>query len=1347
MVEDNRKAGFSQPESHDAPFVVGIGASAGGIGPLREFFTRVRPDGEMTYVVILHLSAQHESSLPELLQTRTSLPVTQVTHPTKIEPNHIYVIPPSKYLVMVDGMIRLTEPERAHGAHTSIDLFFRTLAEAYGPNSAAILLSGSGADGTIGLGRIKENGGFVIVQDPGEAEQPDMPRSAIEAGLVDLVLPVVEMPARLRALRDGARHLKFAVEKEVTPAERDETALHNLLTLLRIRTGNDFTHYRRPTLLRRISRRMQVREAHDLREYLEILHGHPDEVSLLLRDLLITVTNFFRDYEAFAALEAEVIPKLFADKKPDDRIRVWVPGCASGEEAYSIAMLLSEYAAKLSEPPSVQIFATDIDQHATALARECCYPATISVDVSPARLREFFVREGDHYQIKKQLREMVLFSPQNVLRDPPFSRLDLISCRNLLIYLNREMQERVLGIFHFALRADGYLFLGGSESADGVPSLFTPIDKKQRIYQRRTTVGSNQTSLNLLTGPWQSALSAREAANHESNIPAGRLHQEVLEQLAPPSVLIDSQYDIVHSSASAGRYMRVAGGEPSRNLLKLVLPEIQLELRSALLEAKSHGEGLAGVTRHLRVKIEGRERSLRLSARQVAAVPDAARDFFLVFFDETTESAPADAPKPGDNSGVEVVRQLEQELQHTRDQLRITVEQYETSTEELRASNEELQAINEELRSATEELETGKEELQSVNEELSTVNQEYREKIDEVSHANSDLQNLMSSIEIGTIFLDGGLRIKRYTPKAQQIFNVTTADVGRPLTHFTHTLNYPELNDDARKVLDTLHAAEREVVSTNGQWFLARLTPYRTIEDRIDGVVLTFVDITKNKQAEEQLAQRTAELKEQSEILKLGRVLVLDGKRRVLLWSAGCEQLYGYSSEDAIGKNAHNLLKTEFPAPRAEIDEALEASGQWQGELIHTTRYGKRIIVASHWILHQRRPDEPPVILEVNSDITALREAEEAASQADRNKDQFLATLAHELRNPLGAMVAGIELLRGDQDRVAVDILRRQLRHLTRIVDDLLDLERLTRGKIDLRRSHVTVSEIVKAALENMNPSLDQRKHTLDVSVPPEPIYLDADATRIAQVVSNLLDNALKYTPEGGLVALNVTSQDGKVVFSVRDTGIGISAKALPLLFNAYFQTPPRQGSELRGLGIGLSLVRKITEMHGGTVEASSEGLGKGSEFVVRLPLAGDQHGSTAPQRVEKSATSERKPVSRKILVVDDNGDSASALAMLLQRQGHETKIANDGPGALETAERFKPEVAILDIGLPHMDGYDLAKRMRAIVPNAMLIALSGWRLDPNDARVREARFDLYFTKPVEPEELSRVLANPKPRS
>jgi two-component system, chemotaxis family, CheB/CheR fusion protein len=828
-------------------FVVGIGASAGGVDALRQFFRHVPPDCGMAFVVIMHLSAQHESSLPALLQTQTTIPVMQVTKAVKVEPGHIYVIPPHNYLVMADGMIQLTEPEQPRRSHTAIDFFFRSLANAYGKDAVGILLSGSGSDGTLGLKWIKEEAGFVIVQDPSEAEYPEMPRNAINSnGLVDIILPVAEMADKLCALRDGVQRLSLPPDQEeAAMAAADEATLVEILTLLRLRTGHDFTQYKRPTLWRRIARRLHVHQLSDLPGYLNFLRNTPGELDALFRDLLITVTNFFRDRASFEFLERQIIPKLFASKGPNDQVRVWSAGCATGEEAYSLAMLLADYATQLAHPPKLQVFATDIDERAIAEARGCHYPATIALDVAPERLQRFFIKDDDGYRINKELRELVLFTVHDVLRDAPFSQLDLISCRNLLIYLNRDIQRRVLGTFHFALRTDGFLFLGASESTEVTSSLFIEVEKSPRIYSRQSIELTHAVAAEWITPRWQPRSPASPSTSGGKRPSMSELHQQVIESLAPPSVLINEEFDIEHLSAHAGRYLRFTGGEPTRNLLKLIHPDLRAELHAALLEAKL-GKAGAMVQSRLQMGSDRELRWLSLTVRPVGHLPEAAQGFFLVIFDDTTNVTPIALGRletDATDGSMDAIRRLEEELRHAHEQIRLLVEQYETSTEELRASNEELQAINDELHSATEELETSKEELQSVNEELITVNQEHQEKIEQLDRANNDLQNLIDSTDIGTIFLNRSLQIQRYTPSVQRLFNITSADIGRPLEHFSNKLGYDSLPGDAQEVLRTLQTIERELRSSDGACYLARLLPYRTVDNSIDGVVLTLVDI------------------------------------------------------------------------------------------------------------------------------------------------------------------------------------------------------------------------------------------------------------------------------------------------------------------------------------------------------------------------------------------------------------------------------------------------------------------------------------------------------------------------
>jgi two-component system CheB/CheR fusion protein len=932
---------IADPKKPGNFILVGIGASAGGFKPLLEIFRRIPADSGMAYVVILHLSPTHKSSLAELLQKETAMPVMQVQEAVKVEPNHVYVIPPSKNLMLEAGMIELAEPEHVRGQRVPIDLFFRSLAEVYANLAIAVVLSGAGADGTQGMRRIKEGGGLTLVQDPREAEQESMPRSAINAGVADFVLPIAEIPDKLMSLRQNAEQIVLPAPAAPPPHDQGTDALNEVLTLVRIRSGHDFSSYKRSTVLRRIERRLQVNEIKDISSYLIFMREHQEEAHALLRDLLISVTSFFRDPEAFARLERDILPKLFDKKNGSAQLRVWVTGCATGEEAYSMAMLLSEHAARLANPPKIQIFATDIDEDAIARARCAVYSDTIAADVSPERLRRFFIRDGGHYRVKKDMREMVLFAPHNLLRDPPFSKLDLITCRNLLIYLTREIQERVMEIFHFAVGAEGFLFLGSSETVDGSPARFTSFDKQYRIYRR--------LPLSPAVSPLPSLPHANRWAARSPLMPvsgpaktrslAERHRQALLERHTPPSVLVNEEDEIIHIVGDAGRYLHFTPGEPSRNLLRAVHPSLRLELRAALLSARQHHSKC--VTRYIRTHMKDEVPLINLSVEPLGE-PESARSLLLVVFNEVKESGLPPLEEPSARSPSEdasdlepVVQYLEGELHNTRDQLHVIIEQYETSVEELRASNEELQAINEELRSATEELETSREELQSVNEELTTLNSDHREKLEQVNRANSDLQNLMASTQIGTIFLDRALQIKRYTPRAQKLFNIIPTDLNRPLDHLTHKLDYDNLAEDAEHVLATLKTVEREVVSSEGHWYMVRLLPYRTVEDCIDGVVLTFIDITERKRADEEHERLHGELDRQRTLMEAvvrqmpvgiiiaeapsGR-LILGNEMGELIWRHAfieASDVEGYGNYKGFYANGRAYESHEWPLARS----------------------------------------------------------------------------------------------------------------------------------------------------------------------------------------------------------------------------------------------------------------------------------------------------------------------------------------------------------------------------------------------------------------------------------------------
>jgi len=803
--------------------------------------------------VVLHLDPESRSELAGVLGTRTKMPVVQVTDQAKLVADHVYVIPPDRRLELVDHEVRALPFDEPRGQRLPIDRFFRSVAERLG-DGFAVILSGAGSDGALGVRAVKESAGIILVQDPSEAEYPSMPRAAIGTGVADVVLPVRELAIRLTALIRQKQGGTIADQPKV-----DEEMLRRVLAHLRVRTGHDFSKYKRSTVVRRIARRMQVMRADTLNDYYEELRDDSDEAQALLADLLISVTTFFRDAEAFESLRKIVSPQLLDGRDPTDAIRVWVCGCATGEEAYSVAMLLLEEANRRDLRPPIQIFASDLDARALSTAREGRYPAAIEADVSEERLRRFFSKEADGYRVRQELRDIILFAHHDLLKDPPFSRVDLISCRNVLIYLDRELQEQVASTFNYALNPGGFLMIGAAESADHPPGLFRSLDRNARIYQSSMKTGDKPRLLPRLLGPIRVSeqMAPLSVPPPPSTVLSEALaHRRSLEKVSPPSILVDESHRVVHLSEMAGRFLQPSGGSLTGDVVDLVRPELRFELRSALHRAFE--QNLPSLSLGIPVKFNGRSHRVLMQIKPAAAEELGDMRHAVVMFVEGEEVSEAIAGAATAND--EVVRRLAEELELTQARLRTVREESDATNEELRAANEELQSINEEYRSTSEELETSKEELQSINEELQTVNSELKLKLEAISRAHSDLQNLMAATDFGTLFLDSGLRIKRFTDRVTELFSVTPTDEGRPITDFANQLDYPDLVKDARKVLADLAPVRREVKATTGKWYDMRMRPYRTVDDKIDGVVITFVDVSVRRAVEEELRESKREL-------------------------------------------------------------------------------------------------------------------------------------------------------------------------------------------------------------------------------------------------------------------------------------------------------------------------------------------------------------------------------------------------------------------------------------------------------------------------------------------------------
>jgi two-component system CheB/CheR fusion protein len=833
--------------------IVGIGASAGGVEALERFFKSMPADNGMGFVVVTHLPPNRVSMLAAIIGRSAQMPVVDARDDETVEAEHVYVLPPGAILTIREARLRLRHTGAADHERAPIDIFFTSLAQDQSEHAIGIVLSGGGSDGTLGLKAIKENGGLTVAQGA-NATRPrfaEMPSSAVAAGFVDLLLPVEDIPDRIIAyVRDWGAF----------DSQRPGDALSTIYSLLRTHTGHDFAEYKDRAFQRRVQRRMQVVQTAGLEEYVEQLQKDPDEVRALLRDLLIGVTNFFRDDAAFRTLETVVIPKLFESKNTDDEVRVWVVGCATGEEAYSIAILLREHMDTLEAAPKVQIFATDIDEAAMGGARAARYGVDLVKGVSPERLKRFFVHEGGSYHLVRSLREMCIFSTHSVIRDPPFSRLDLISCRNLLIYLKPALQEQIIPLFHYALRPSGYLFLGSSENVGRYAELFLPLDKKNRIFQRRDMVMRPSLPFRqFVSGSRREG--AGSGANHSPLLQRSeQLHNvanTIVERFGPTYVIVDEAGEALFFSAGTGKYLEFAAGPPSRDIVLMARPGLRADLRAALHHAKESGRRAA----HDRIPVETNGGVHMIDLVVEPIIRGNETTYGIVFADHAparTHDEPGSARRPAGED--DTIQQIEEELQKTKQRLQSTIEELETANEEFRSSNEELMSVNEELQSSNEELETSKEELQSVNEELETVNSELTNKVDELDRANSDLNNIFQSTQIATIFLDRNIVIRSFTPPVTKLFNLISGDQGRPLTDLVSRLVYPDLENDIRAGLDG-EVIERAVSLAGGKGhFLARILPYRTTGDKIEGVLLTFVDISSVVAAEEQQKVLAAEL-------------------------------------------------------------------------------------------------------------------------------------------------------------------------------------------------------------------------------------------------------------------------------------------------------------------------------------------------------------------------------------------------------------------------------------------------------------------------------------------------------
>lgn len=1359
-------AGAGAPDEDSKPFpVVGIGASAGGLEAFTHLLRALPVDTGMGFVLVQHLAPTHASVLAEILARVTHLPVMEVHDEAKVEPNHIYVIPPGRNMVIAHGKLQLI-PREMSGQNRPIDLFLRSLAEDQAHQAIGVILSGTATDGTLGCQEIKAAGGITFAQDD-TAQQDSMPKSAIAAGCIDFVLSPDKIASELARI---ARHPYVAPSPAAPPPKEQEELepdLAKVLRLLREATHIDFALYKTTTVQRRINRRMLLNKIETLKDYARRLEGDPAEAQALYQDMLINVTSFFRDPQVFESLKTKVFPRLVRDKPRNEPLRAWVLGCSTGEEAYSVAMSFTEFAESSGSKATLQIFATDLNAIGIEKARAGVYLKDIASDLAPERLRRFFSEVDGHYRIVKSLRDMCVFAQHNAVSSPPFSRMDLISCRNLLIYLEPPLQQKLIPLLHYALKPTGFLMLGTSETIGAYRDLFEPDDAKYKIFARKP--GPGRLAMALSRGPVHSVQGNAKIAHLREGASGAEVQKEadriVMAQYAPPGVVINPDMEIVQFRGDTNAYLAPAPGRPSFNLFKMAREGLLVPLRAAVNKAKKQAAPVreAGV----RVKSNAGHRKINL---QVIPVNASSEEGFLVLFEDAETQEPRKPVKPKAAAAQreaerDEIARLTQELASTREYMQSLTEQHEAANEELQSASEEAQSANEELQSINEELETSKEEIQSSNEELATVNDELNHRNIELGRLNSDLVNLIGSVQIPIVMLGPDLRIRRFTPIAEKTLNLIPADVGRAITDLRLSVDIPDLGPLLTEVMDTVSVKEREVQDKNGHWYALRLRPYKTLENKIDGAVMTLMDVDTLKRAREYAESIVATVREP--------LVVLDEGFRVKSASRSFYETFKVSAQETEGRVLYDLGNRQWDIPdlRRLLEEILPREKALENfEVEHEfPDIGRKTMLLNARKIATKNGSGAPILLAIE-DVTGRKQLErslggrvEELRMADRRKNEFLAMLAHELRNPLAPLRNAAEILkRPSVDAAAAErsqkIIDRQIQNMSRMIDDLLDAARFAQGKTELRKEDVELNAILTRAVESARHDAREREQEIEVSLPSEPIYLHADPTRLEQIFGNLLNNASKFTGRGGhlwLTAERTSSPcprepapaggkpggDGavrreEVVISVRDDGIGISEEMLPQVFDLFAQGDRSLDRAQGGLGIGLTLTRNLVGLHDGSISVHSAGVHQGSEFAVRLPVVLGVERAVEHRAVVSSAAP------RRILVVDDNVDAAESLATLLSMNGHDVQTAHDGPAALETASAFQPEAVVLDIGLPGMNGYEVARRLRSQpdFTKTLVIALTGYGQTEDRRIAKEAGIDYHLTKPANIDAINELL-------
>ena len=1373
----------------DAPFpIVGIAASAGGLEAFTGLLSHLPVDTGMAFVLIQHLSPDHKSLLSEILGRTTEMPVNEVKDGMVVEQNQVYVIPPNTKMVLSKGVLQLSPREKIYGKYMPGDAFFTSLAIDRGHKAIAVVLSGGDGDGSLGLKAIKAAGGMSFAQCQNTAKFDSMPNTAVATGNVDFILPPEKIAEELAHYSHSpllTRPLPLTVIDE-SPEPGD--AMATIFALLKSTTGVDFTHYKRTTIARRIQRRMVLYKLESLDDYAQHLRDNSAEVTALYEEILIHVTSFFRDPEAFEKLKELVFPVITQNKSASVPIRIWVAGCSTGEEVYSIAICLLEFLSVRVIPPPIQIFATDISEQAIGKARSGIYSENQMVDVSPERRTRFFIPEkAGSYRISKAVRELCVFARQDLGSDPPFSNLDLVSCRNVLIYLGESLQKKVMPIFHYSLNPAGFLLLGTSESTGKFSSLFTVVHKKSKIYAKKLT--DTRSTFSFTPSSYPVAKAAQEPGRNAENLIYGfdlerETDQLILNRYAPASVLVNEEMKIVQVRGEIDFYLRVAAGMLDLNLLKMARVGLLVELRTAIYEAQTQNV----TVRKERVSVEsgGRSNTVNIEVMPFQPHTSTAR-YFLVVFQEVLPVAasnfctlPSESGEPGDlNPENELLRQAlataNQEKTAALVHLQSLIKEQENLNQDLKVANEEILSSNEELQSTNEELETAKEEIQATNEELTTTNEELRSQYLEQSQLNNDLTNFFASINIPILMLANNLQIRRFTPTAEGIFNLIPTDVGRPFSDIRSTLNVPDLEQMILEVIDTLHTKEQEVQTLSGYWYNIRIRPYRTTENQIDGVVMVLIDIDALKRSAATLEDARNYAETIVETVQTPLV-ALDADFRVNKANRSFYETFQVSSPETAKSSLFELGNGQWNIPqlRSILEDILVSDVQLHNfELDHLfEQIGQKTMLLNACKLE--REEKALMLLLSIEDITERKQfeiersqlleqeqlARQQAETANRSKDEFLANLSHELRNPLTPILGWAQILRSGQLKEAaatraLEVIERSARAQSQLIEDILDISRITSGKLALDRSPVDLVVVVQNAIDGVQLSADAK--SIQIVSQCSSATVLGDAARLQQVVWNLLSNAIKFTPAGGRVEIVLEAINDRAQLRVSDTGKGIRAEMLPYIFDRFHQGDSSTSKANQGLGLGLSIVRHLVELHGGTVQADSPGEGQGTTMTLRFPLR-----SLSPEltpAIDLKSTALVAPANPSsdivpslaglhILAVDDRIDTRELLEFVLESYGAQVLTVTSAKSAIAamTENPGKYDVLISDIGMPEEDGYFLIREVRTLAAEAggeiPAIALTAYAGDKERQRAIEAGFNEHISKPVKPVQLALMVAN-----